>query len=165
MRFREMRRKRQRLTEEACRAILARGTHGVLAVAGDGGYPYAVPLSYAFDGDRILFHCAPSGHKLDALARNCRASFCVIDRDEVHPEEYTTYFASVIVFGRARVLDDPVEKRLALEKLAARYSPEQEAGRAREMERLFDRVCMLELRIEHMSGKQARELAKEGTLP
>ena len=131
-------------------------------MTGDGGYPYAVPMSYAFDGDRILFHCAPSGHKLDALSRDCRASFCVIDKDEVHPEAYTTYFASVIVFGRVRVLDGPVEKRLALEKLASRYSPEQEAGRVREIERLFDKVCMLEFRIEHMSGKQARELAKEG---
>ncbi|MBO5490680.1 MAG: pyridoxamine 5'-phosphate oxidase family protein [Desulfovibrio sp.] len=161
MLFRELRRKKQQLPEEACRAILARGTSGVLAVAGDGGYPYAVPLSYVYDGERIFFHCALSGHKLDAIARDDRVSFCVIDRDDVQPETYTTHFASVIVFGRARVLDEPGEKRRALEKLAARYSPEQEEGRTREISRLFDRVCMLELRIEHMSGKQARELAEK----
>ena len=161
MLFRELRRKKQQLPEEACRAILARGTSGVLAVAGDGGWPYAVPLSYVYDGERIFFHCALSGHKLDAIARDDRVSFCVIDRDDVQPETYTTHFASVIVFGRARVLDEPGEKRRALEKLAARYSPEQEEGRTREISRLFDRVCMLELRIEHMSGKQARELAEK----
>ncbi len=161
MLFRDLRRNKQQLPEEACRAILARGTSGVLAVAGDGGYPYAVPLSYVYDGERIFFHCALSGHKLDAIARDDRVSFCVIDRDDVQPETYTTHFASVIVFGRARVLDEPGEKRRALEKLAARYSPEQEEGRTREISRLFDRVCMLELRIEHMSGKQARELAEK----
>lgn len=161
MLFRELRRKKQQLPEEACRAILARGTSGVLAVAGDGGWPYAVPLSYVYDGERIFFHCALSGHKLDAIARDDRVSFCVIDRDDVQPETYTTHFASVIVFGRARVLEEPGEKRRALEKLAARYSPEQEEGRTREIGRLFDRVCMLELHIEHMSGKQARELAEK----
>ena len=158
MQFREMRRKKQKLTDDACRAILARGTSGVLAVAGDGGYPYAVPLSYVFDGESIFFHCAPSGHKLDAVARDDKVSFCVIDKDDVQPATYTTHFASVIVFGRIRVLDDPKEKRLALEKLAERYSPGQKEASAREIDRFFDKMCALELRIEYMSGKQAKEL-------
>ena len=87
--FREMRRKKQALPESECFAVLDRNTAGVLALSGDGGYPYAVPISYVRDGGRILFHSAKSGHKLDAVARCERASFCVIDQDHVVPEEYT----------------------------------------------------------------------------
>lgn len=161
MAFRELRRKKQQLSEEDCQAILKRGTSGVLAVSGDDGYPYAVPLSYVYDGTRIFFHCACSGHKLDAIQRDDKVCFCIIDKDMVQPTTYTTHFASVIVFGRARILLDPVAKRHALEMLAARYAPHQEEGWKREIARLFDKVCMVELRIEHMSGKQAKELVEQ----
>ena len=77
--FRDLRRKRQALSPQACADVLARGTSGVLAVAGDGGYPYAVPLSFLYDGGKLYFHCARAGHKLDAIRRDPRASFCVID--------------------------------------------------------------------------------------
>ncbi|WP_059005281.1 pyridoxamine 5'-phosphate oxidase family protein [Bittarella massiliensis (ex Durand et al. 2017)] len=157
---REMRRQRQALSREGCEAVLRRGTSGVLAVVGEDGYPYAVPLSYVFDGERIYFHCAPVGQKLDAIAREERVSFCVVDQDRVVPQEYTTYFRSAIAFGRARVLREEGEKRAALERLAAKYSPQQPEGRRREIERLFDQVCVVELRIERLSGKEAIELVE-----
>ena len=162
MSFREMRRKNQALSPAACEAVLEQGTSGVLAAAGDGGYPYAVPLSYVWHGGRLLFHCAPVGHKLDAILREPRVSFCVIGQDCVVPEEYTTYFRSVIVFGRAQVLDSPVEKRAALEVLAAKYSPDLEQGRLEETDKLFDRVCIVALIPEHISGKEAIELVRAG---
>ncbi|MBS5843084.1 MAG: pyridoxamine 5'-phosphate oxidase family protein [Clostridiales bacterium] len=156
--FREMRRKKQALSTEESLAILNQGISGVLAVTGDQGYPYAVPLSYVYDNNKIFFHCALSGHKLDAIAANNKVSFCVVGQDRVMPQEYTTYFRSVIIFGRARILEDPIEKRTALEKLAAKYSPEQETGRLREIDRLFERTCMVEIVIEHITGKEAVEL-------
>ncbi|MBQ9406475.1 MAG: pyridoxamine 5'-phosphate oxidase family protein [Desulfovibrio sp.] len=162
MLFRELRRKKQQLQESTCKDILRKRTSGVLAVLGDGGYPYAVPLSYVYTGQSIFFHCALAGHKLDAIAREDKVSFCVIDRDDVQPQTYTTHFASVIVFGRIRILQEAAAKRQALEKLAARYSPEHEEGRQREIQRFFDKVCVLELRIEHMCGKQAKELMQSG---
>ena len=97
--FREMRRNKQLLSSEETAAVLERGTSGVLALAGDQGYPYAVPISYVYDGEKIFFHCAKSGHKLDAIRREEKASFCVIDQDRIIPEEFTTYFRSVIAFG------------------------------------------------------------------
>ena len=81
--FREMRRKKQLLALEESTAVLECGTSGVLAVLGDHGYPYAVPISYVYDGAHIYFHCAKAGHKLDAVKRNQKASFCVIGKDEV----------------------------------------------------------------------------------
>ncbi len=158
--FREMRRKKQALSFEECAAVLNRGTSGVLAVAGDEGYPYAVPLSYVYSGFRIFFHCASSGHKLDAIARNEKVSFCVVDQDQVVSEEYTTYFRSVIVFGKARILTEEGEKRRALMALAEKYSPHKEQGRLAEIEKTFGHVCLVELQIEHISGKEAIELVR-----
>ena len=159
--FRPMRRSAQALGVDACREVLSRGTSGVLALAGDGGWPYAVPLSYAFDGEKLYFHCAREGHKLDAIRREARASFCVVDRDDVKPAEYTSYFRSVIIFGRVRVLEDEAQKRAAIELLARRYFPEDSAeNRRRAIEREWAGLCMLEMDIEHLSGKEAVELAR-----
>lgn len=160
--FRPMRRKNQALSHEECELILNKATSGVLALSGDDNYPYAVPLSYVYDNGRIYFHCARSGHKIDAISRNEKASFCVIDQDLVIPEEYTTYFRSVIVFGKIRILTDEKEKRLAIEKLAERYAPDIGTHeRQKAIDKDYAPLCMLELTIEHMSGKEAIELAKK----
>lgn len=159
--FRPMRRSRQQLPVEEAEAILKRNTSGVLAVAGDEGYPYAVPLSYLYDGGRLIFHSAKEGHKLDAIRRCGKASFCVIDRDDVVPEEYTTYFASVIAFGTVREIDDPTEMRRAAMALGARYAPDaDEKNTAEEVDSSFDRLCMLAMTVEHMTGKEAIELTR-----
>lgn len=160
--FREMRRKGQLLPREEAEAILRRGTSGVLALAGDDGYPYAVPISYVYDGDRIYFHCAAAGHKLDAVRRNAKASFCVIGQDQVVPEAYATYYRSVIVFGQIRELEDEAEKRAAIERLAVRYAPEDTPdGRRAAIDREWAALCMLEMRVDHMTGKEARGLARK----
>ena len=99
--FGEMRRKKQALPLEACEKILERGTSGVLALEGEEGYPYAVPLSYYYEKGKIFFHCGKRGYKIEALKRNEKVSFCVIDQDQIIPEEYTTYFRSVIVLERS----------------------------------------------------------------
>ena len=159
---REMRRKRQALSKEACEAVLASCTCGVLAVSGDDGYPYAVPLSYVYEDGKFFFHCAKSGHKLDAIDRNHKVSFCVVEKDEIVPEEYTTYFRSVIAFGQIRRLEDDTEKRAAIEKLAARYAPDDSAeNRASAIDKEWAPLCMLELDVEHMTGKEAIELTKK----
>ena len=158
--FRAMRRKRQQLDEAACRAVLEQGTSGVLAVSGDDGYPYAVPLSYVYNGGKLFFHSAKSGHKIDAIIRSSKVSFCVIDQDQIVPEEYTTYFRSVIAFGTVRILEDDNEKREAVRMLAVKYAPDDtEENRERAIEREWKPLCMLEMEIEHMTGKEAIELA------
>ena len=157
--FRELRRKRQALSRADCEAVLNRGTSGVLALAGDDGYPYAVPLSYLYEDGKLLFHCAREGHKLDAVARCDKASFCVIDQDRVVPEEYTTYFRSVIAFGRIRVIGDDGERRAAVERLALKYHPgDTRENRSRYIDKEWAPLCMMEMTVEHLSGKQATEL-------
>ena len=161
--FREMRKKQRQLPQEEAAAILREGSSGVLALAGDEGWPYAVPLSYACDreGERIWFHCARSGHKLDAVRRCEKASFCVIVQDQIVPEEYTTHFRSVIAFGRVRELTDEAERRTAALALARKYHPgDSEEHRQSYLDRSWASLCLLELRVEHLTGKQARELAE-----
>lgn len=160
--FRQMRRKRQQLSQERCEQILNRSTSGVLAVQGDGGYPYAVPLSYVYSGGKLYFHSARQGHKLDAIRREPKASFCVIDEDRVVAQEYTTHFRSVIAFGQVRELTDEREKRAAIEKLALRYAPQDsEQNRRQAIERDWKPLCMLEMTVEHLSGKEAIEFVRE----
>ncbi len=156
--FRPMRRAAQQLSEAEALDILKGGTSGVLAVTGDEGYPYTVPLSYAYDEGKLFFHVAKSGHKLDAIARNDKVSFCVIAKDEVVPDEFTTHYRGVVVFGRARILTDDADKRRALRLLVEKYSPAfAEEGEA-EITRAWERFHALELQIEHITGKAAKEL-------
>lgn len=132
----------------------------MLALLGDGGYPYAVPMSYCYVNGKIFFHCAKSGHKIDAVRSCGKASFCVIDQDQIVPAEFTTYFRSAIAFGRIREIQDDAEKLAAITLLAEKYSPDYTEGRIAEIQREFNVLCMLELRIEHMSGKEALELVR-----
>ena len=158
--FRPMRRDRQQLSREECELILGRCTSGVLALTGDGGYPYAVPLSYVYTDGAIIFHSAVEGHKVDAIKRDSRCSFCVIDQDEIKPDEFTTHFRSVIAFGRIHILEDADEKVQALRLLGRRYSPDDEPGLQHEIDKSLDHVLLLRLDIEHLSGKQAIELVR-----
>lgn len=159
MMYPEMRRKKQALDQSVCDAILQAGTSGVLALSGADGQPYAVPLSYVYRAGKLYFHCAKAGYKLDLLAQNPRASFCVIGQDRVVPEQYTTHFRSVIVCGTVRELTDPAEKRAAIEALARRYAPDEPAESVdAEIARYWDRLCMLELTPSRITGKQCIEL-------
>lgn len=156
--FRQMRRNKQALSQEESAEILRKGTSGVLSLSGDEGYPYGVPISYVYDGEKLYFHCARAGHKLDAIRRNGKASFCVIAQDQVIPETYTTHYRSVIVFGTVRILEEE-EQYAAMEKLAVKYAPDSSAeGRQRAIRGAWNALCVLEMTVAHMTGKEAIEL-------
>lgn len=156
--FREMRRCRQQLSEEECIEILQKGTSGVLAVAGDDGYPYAVPLSYAYRDNSLWFHGATDGHKLDAIARCGKVSFCVIDMDEVLPEKLTTVYRSVIAFGRAEILDDERKIAQGARILGEKFLPGMSARVESEIAQSMPRLTVIRMDIEHMTGKEGVEL-------
>jgi len=159
--FREMRRAKQLLPVDVSEAILRTRTSGVLALQGEDGYPYAVPLSYVFWDGKIYFHSAKSGHKLDLIQANEKVSFCVIDQDQIVPEKLTTYFRSVIIFGRAGIIQDEQEKQKALELLAAKYSPGYEKESQMEIQKQWKALCVVGIEIEHMTGKEAIELVRD----
>lgn len=156
--FRDMRRGKQLLSEAETIEILQSCTSGVLAVSGDDDYPYAVPLSYAYKDGKLFFHSAKAGHKLDGIAKNNKVSFCVIKTDDVIQKTFTTHFRSVIVFGKARILTEDSEKKFALECLVEKYSPDYINEGQAEIEHAWNRVCVVEIEIEHKTGKAAIEI-------
>ena len=161
MEFRSMRRKRQQLSEAESIEILRKSTSGTLALLGDNGYPYAVPISYVYAEGKLYFHSALSGHKVDAI-RNCdKASFCVINKDDVQPEKYTTYFCSVIAFGRIHIIEDAQEKLETARLLGDRYNPNQEEALQKELEKGLSRMVMIRFDIEYLTGKEAIELVNQ----
>ncbi len=160
MEFREMRRKRQQLSSEESIGILERATSGTLALLGDGGYPYAVPISYVYNDGKLYFHSAMSGHKVDAIRACDKASFCVIDQDDVKPAEYTTYFRSVIAFGKIHIVEDETEKLGIARILGNRYNPNQEEALQKELEHGLGRMLAIRFDIEHLTGKEAIELVR-----
>ena len=159
--FRAMRRKRQQLSEEECVAILKKATAGTLALLGDNDYPYAVPLSYVYHEGRIYFHSALAGHKVDAIRKCDKASFCVIEQDDVQPEKYTTFFRSVIAFGRIHIIEDEHEKLETARMLGNRYNPNHDEALQKEIEGGLSRMLMIRFDIEHLTGKEAIELMKQ----
>lgn len=159
--FREMRRIKQLMDTREAELLLTIGTSGVLAVHGDGGYPYAVPISYVYDHGRIYFHSAKSGHKIDAIQKNEKVSFTVIGQDNIMPEEFTTYFSSVIAFGKARIIEDSEEKMTSLILLAEKYSPNLEKEMNKEISKAINHLVMIAIDIEHLTGKEAIELVRK----
>lgn len=157
--FRKMRRYRQQLSQEETISILKSGKTAVLGVLGDDGYPYTVPINYVYADGKIYFHGAKSGHKIDAIKRCGRVSLCVIEKDDVVKEELTTYFRSVILFGKARVLEAEEEMFHAARALGLKYYEDKETVE-REIKREKASLCCVEIVIEHMTGKEAIELTR-----
>ncbi len=163
--MREMRRIKQLLSAEDTVKVLERNTNGVLALTGDEGYPYPVPLSYVYDDGKVYFHGRGDGYKIDAVKQSEKASFCVVDTDEVDPPEYSTCYRSVIAFGRPRIVECREEKIHALQVLGRKYNPAGSEERLNGyIEKSLDAVCVIALDIDFMTGKEAIEFvrAKEG---
>lgn len=156
--FEKMRRRRQQLSDEETLSLLCHATAGVLSVVDEQGFPYGVPLSYVYDDHKLYFHSALTGHKMSAIRHSDKATFSVICQDEVHPETYTTHFRSVICFGRVRTVNDEEGKLRALRLLGERYNPGDERALEAEVRKGVSHVAVIEMTLEHVTGKEAIEL-------
>lgn len=159
--FRKMRRFKQTLSQSECINILESQNTGVLAVNGDNGYPYAVPMSYVYSNGTIYFHSAKSGHKNDAIKSDSKVSFCVTEHDKIMPHDFTSSFRSVIVFGKAEFVENDKEKSEIMKLYTQKYSPnETEENSSRKIAARFAAVSIIKLEIEHISGKESMDLVK-----
>lgn len=155
--FRALRRAKQALPQRECEAILQRGETCVLALAGDDGYPYAVPVNYCYAEGKIYIHCAKEGHKLDAIRRCDKGSLTVVDCAEILPEKHSTHYQSVIAFGRFRILEDEGEIRRAIEAFSLRHSPNvPKDEREKVIAHWLPSVAVIEFTPEYVSGKRSR---------
>lgn len=157
--FREMRRNKQLLSPDETMEVMERCTNGVLACLGDEDYPYAVPLSYIYFNGRIYFHSAKTGHKIDAITKYPKVSFSVIDEDTIVSKEYTTYFRSVIAFGKARIVEGD-ERLEAFKALVKKYSGDQPEDAQRKEIAGCTKASLVAIDIEYITGKEAIEYVR-----
>lgn len=146
--FREMRRKKQELSKEECIDILQTAKTAVLGVVGDDGYPYTVPINFVYANDKIYFHGAKNGHKIDAINKCNKVSLCVVDKDDFVEEELTTYFKSVILFGKARILNTDKEIFHAAKVFGLKYNNDVTA--VEKEIRLYNKSCGIEKRAQQL---------------
>ncbi|WP_405346672.1 pyridoxamine 5'-phosphate oxidase family protein [Ruminococcus sp.] len=154
--FRDMRRFKQQLSEEECENILREGKRGVLALSGDEGYPYAVPMDYVYDSGCLYFHSALQGHKIDAIRSCDKASFNVLGEPQAADDGWSYFFDSVTLFGRVRIITDEAQRTDKLRLLGNKYFPSEEMTE-NDIQKNAARCAVLELKIEHMTGKHVHE--------
>lgn len=156
--FRELRRIKQLLSTEDSEVVLNDADTGVLAVLGDEDYPYAVPVNYVYEDNKIYFHCAKQGHKIDAIQKHDKVSFTVIAEDTVVPETFSTNFKSVIAFGRASIIEDEQAKLSAIRLINQKYAPNHMESGEEEIKKYQNAFYIVQIEIEHLSGKQAKAM-------
>lgn len=157
--FRPVRKKANEISVEEAKKLLRESRRGVLAVNGDDGYPYAVPINYLYDEETqvIIFHGSKVGHKVDALKRSDKVCFTVYGNETVETDEaWAPFLESAVVFGRCRLVADRGESDALCKKFAMKFYPTEKmvddevatSGKA---------VRMFRLQIEHISGKKVQE--------
>lgn len=152
--MREMHQKNRKLSDEATFELLKKGEHGILALNGDDGYPYAVPITYSYFDNCIYFHSANHGYKIDILKMNPKACFSVIINVEVMPSKFSAKFESVIVKGDISFVEDKNEKNRALEFLVDHYSSEyKEIGMKFINGPFGEKTTVFKMTIKEISGK------------
>ena len=156
--FREMARRKQRISQEECTKLLNQQKRGVLSVLGDEDYPYGVPVNhyYCREENRIYFHGGRKGHRIDAVKKHDKASFCVYDEGYRKEGVSSLNIRSVIVFGRIELIEDQKKTVEICRQLSYRFT-DDENYIEKEIERSADKTLLLAMNIEHMSGKLVNE--------
>ncbi len=121
-----------------------------------GDQPYIVPISFVYEDGRIIFHGARTGKKMDNIAANSQVSF-EVDESEFVPDDDPCRlhwkFRSVVVSGKARVLEDPDEVVSALQLLVEKYAPGKGMLISRERTESYDNLALVEIIVEELTER------------
>ncbi len=151
--YKKIRRQDRILDNASALALLDNGEYGVLSTVDKKNQPYGIPVNYTVIDNTIFVHSALEGHKLDNIKSNSKVSFCVVGRTQLLPDQFSISYKSVIVFGTAAIVDDQ-DKRQALIALVAKYSPEQIDSGGKYIDNLIDKVVVIKVSIDHITGKR-----------
>lgn len=157
--FRELTRKNKQLSKEECVSVLCGETRGVLSVLGDDDYPYGMPMNHWYNAEdgMIYFHCGiKAGHRLEALKKHDKVSFCVYDQGWRKEGDWAWNVKSVIVFGRMEILTDRDKIVEITTKLSHKFTQDEEYIK-KEIEKYGAGTLLLKLVPEHMCGKLVNE--------
>ena len=156
--FRPIKKKKNEISTEAAKELLRTSRRGILAVNGDDGYPYAIPINYFYDetSEKIFFHGSRAGHKVDALKECDKICFTVTGQEMLKAEPWAPFVKSAVVFGRCHLIEDREDTLKTLKQLAMKYYPDEQTA-DEEIVRSAKAVQMFEITIEHISGKEVQE--------
>lgn len=156
--FREIRKKKNEISIDSAKHLLCTCRRGVLAVNGDDGYPYAVPMNYLYDESKniIYFHGSKTGHKIDSIKKCNKVCFTVFGNETTKDEDWAPYLESVVVFGRCELINNEIEAVNILKTFAAKYYPNEDLI-SKEIDAFGKAAQIISLKIEHMSGKKVQE--------
>ena len=156
--FRKIRKKKNELDINAVEKLLLDSRRGVLAMNGDEGYPYAIPINYVYDKDNknIYFHGARVGHKIDALRACDKVCFTVYGNETIKEETWAPFMQSTVVFGRCHLMENGEKAMALLKSFAMKYYPNEQMA-DEEIAKAGKAVQLFEIEIEHLSGKEVQE--------
>ncbi|MBQ3104287.1 MAG: pyridoxamine 5'-phosphate oxidase family protein [Lachnospiraceae bacterium] len=156
--FRDLRRKNKELSMEECIYVLKTEKRGVLSVFGEDEYPYGMPMNHWYNQEdgRIYFHCGNEGHRLDALKKNPKVSFCTYDEGYHEAGEWALRVKSVIVFGTVEIVDDLSQIVEITTKLSYKFT-QDDAYINEEIKKHAHRTLLLVLTPKHICGKTVKE--------
>lgn len=156
--FREVARVKQKLSDEECMEILKNEPRGVLSLIGDDDYPYGMPMNFLYipEDNAIYFHGGRKGHKIDAIRKNNKASFCTYDSGFKKPGEWSLNIKSVIAFGRIEMIDDMGETERISRLLSYKFTDDEDYIESEIKNFLKSTLCFA-LKIEHLTGKIVNE--------
>ena len=157
--FRPMRRKNKEISLEETKKLLKEERRGVIAVNGDDGFPYAVPINFYYDEEagKIYFHGARAGHKIDSIKACDKVCFTVYGNERVKDLTWAPYMQSAVVFGRCHLVEDQEKALLLVKKMAMKYYPDEETA-DQEILESGKAVQMFEIEILHLTGKEIQEI-------
>lgn len=156
--FRELRRIKRKISDEDAKELLKNNKRAALSVNGDDGYPYTIPINYYYDEEenKIYFHSAKSGHKIESILKNDKVCFTTWDEGYKVEGDWAYYVSSCVVFGRAKIVSDREVALDKIKKFAMRYYPTKEEA-LEEISQDFNAVNMVVIDIEHICGKKIHE--------
>lgn len=156
--FRELCKKNKMITLQECIQLLENETRGVLSVLGDDDYPYGAPMNHWYNAEdgNIYFHCDRAGHRIDALRKHDKVSFCVYEKGYQKEGEWAWNVRSVVVFGKIEMIEDMDKIVEITTKLSHKFTQDEEYIR-KEIEMYGHRTLLLRLTPEHICGKKIVE--------
>ena len=156
--FRDLVRKNKQLSQQECIDLLASQTRGVLSVLGDDDYPYGMPMNHYYNPDdgNLYFHCGNVGHRLEALQKHDKVSFCTYDSGYINEGEWAYNVKSVIVFGKIEFVNDTQIMEDIVTRLSYKFI-QDDSYIAQEIKNHGHRTLLMRLKVEHMCGKLVNE--------
>ena len=156
--FRKVRKIKNEISVEEAKNLLRNNKRAAFSVNGDDGYPYTIPINFYYDEDenRIYFHSAKRGHKIDSIRANDKICFTTWNDGYIEDGDWAYHVSCCVVFGRAKLIDDFQITEEKVRKFALKYYPSPEEAE-KEIQAGIKAVQLVSIEIEHISGKRVHE--------